>query len=330
MPIDQLGRELKDLRVSVTDRCNFRCWFCMPEGEHYEFFKREEILSFEEIARVVRIVKGLGVKKVRLTGGEPLLRRHLEKLVALISQEVEDIALTTNGFLLKDKLQDLALAGLKRVTVSLPSLRDQTLSKLVGRDVKVGQILEGIHRSLELGLSVKVNVCVVRDINDDEILEFIEFFRPLGVEVRFIEFMDVGTLNGWSLERVFSAKDIINAISQRYRVKPIGRRKRGETAERFMLEDGYKFGIIASVTQPFCGECNRLRLTADGKLFTCLFASDGYDLKSLLRGGARDEEIRDFIVALWEKRKDRYSEERLELLEKGIKPKKVEMFKLGG
>jgi cyclic pyranopterin phosphate synthase len=207
MPIDQLGRELKDLRISVTDRCNFRCQFCMPEGEHYEFFKREEILSFEEVARVVRIAKGLGVKKVRLTGGEPLLRRHLEKLVALISQEVEDVALTTNGFLLGDKVQDLALAGLKRITVSLPSLRDQTLSKLVGRDVKVGQILEGIHRSLELGLSVKVNVCVVRGINDDEILDFIEFFRPLGVEVRFIEFMDVGTLNGWSLERVFSAKD---------------------------------------------------------------------------------------------------------------------------
>jgi len=227
MPIDQLGRELKDLRVSVTDRCNFRCQFCMPEGENYEFFRREEILSFEEIARVVRIAKGLGVKKVRLTGGEPLLRRHLEKLVALISQEVEDIALTTNGFLLKDKVQDLALAGLKRITVSLPSLRDQTLSKLVGRDVKVGQILEGIHRSLELGLSVKVNVCVVRDINDDEILDFIEFFRPLGVEVRFIEFMDVGTLNGWSLERVFSAKDIINVISQRYRVKPIGRQREG-------------------------------------------------------------------------------------------------------
>ncbi len=203
MPIDQLGRELKDLRVSVTDRCNFRCQFCMPEGENYEFFRREEILSFEEVARVVRIAKGLGVRKVRLTGGEPLLRRHLEKLVALISQEVEDIALTTNGFLLRDKVQDLALAGLKRITVSLPSLRDKTLSKLVGRDVKVGQILEGIHRSLELGLSVKVNVCVVRDINDDEILDFIEFFRPLGVEVRFIEFMDVGTLNGWSLERVF-------------------------------------------------------------------------------------------------------------------------------
>jgi Molybdenum cofactor biosynthesis enzyme len=175
----------------------------MPEGENYEFFRREEILSFEEVARVVRIAKGLGVRKVRLTGGEPLLRRHLEKLVALISQEVEDIALTTNGFLLRDKVQDLALAGLKRITVSLPSLRDKTLSKLVGRDVKVGQILEGIHRSLELGLSVKVNVCVVRDINDDEILDFIEFFRPLGVEVRFIEFMDVGTLNGWSLERVF-------------------------------------------------------------------------------------------------------------------------------
>ncbi len=327
---DQLGRELKDLRVSVTDRCNFRCSFCMPDGHEYEFFKREEILSFEEIARVVRIAKTLGVKKVRLTGGEPLMRRHLENLVALISQEVEDIALTTNGFLLKDKVKDLALAGLKRVTVSLPSLRDQTLSELAGRNVKVSQIFDGIYKSLELGLYVKVNVCVVKEINSDEILDFIDFFKPLGVEVRFIEFMDVGTLNGWSLDRVFSAKDIIKAISQKYRVIPLGKQKKGETAEGFVLEDGYRFGIIASITQPFCGECNRLRLTADGKLFTCLFASEGYDLKKLLRGGAKDEEIREFIVSVWESRRDRYSEERLELLKKGEKPKKVEMFKLGG
>ncbi|WP_448583481.1 GTP 3',8-cyclase MoaA [Thermocrinis sp.] len=330
MPFDQLGRELKDLRVSVTDRCNFRCSFCMPDGHEYEFFKREEILSFEEIARVVRIARTLGVKKVRLTGGEPLMRRHLENLVALISQEVEDTALTTNGFLLKDKVKDLALAGLKRVTVSLPSLRDQTLSELVGRNVKVSQILDGIYKSLELGLYVKVNVCVVKEINSDEILDFIDFFKPLGVEVRFIEFMDVGTLNGWSLDRVFSAKDIIKAISQKYRVIPLGKQKKGETAEGFVLEDGYRFGIIASITQPFCGECNRLRLTADGKLFTCLFAGEGYDLKKLLRGGAKDEEIREFIVSVWESRRDRYSEERLELLKKGEKPKKVEMFKLGG
>ncbi len=327
---DQLGRELKDLRVSVTDRCNFRCSFCMPNGHEYEFFKREEILSFEEIARVVRIAKTLGVKKVRLTGGEPLVRRHLENLVALISQEVEDIALTTNGFLLKDKVKDLALAGLKRVTVSLPSLRDQTLSELAGRSVKVSQILDGIYKSLELGLYVKVNVCVVKEINSDEILDFIDFFKLLGVEVRFIEFMDVGTLNGWSLDRVFSAKDIIKTISQKYRVIPLGKQKKGETAEGFVLEDGYRFGIIASITQPFCGECNRLRLTADGKLFTCLFASEGYDLKKLLRSGAKDEEIGEFIVSVWERRMDRYSEERLELLKKGEKPKKVEMFKLGG
>ena len=330
MPVDKLGRSLQDLRVSVTDRCNFRCNFCMPDGKEYEFFRREEILSFEEIARVVRIVKGLGVKKVRLTGGEPLLRRHLENLIGMIREEVDDVALTTNGFLLKEKLESLFFAGLKRITVSLPSLKDETLSKIVGRQVKVNEILEGIYKAIELGVKIKVNVCVVKGLNHQEILDFIKFFKPLGVEVRFIEFMDVGTVNGWSLDRVFSLGDILNVISERYKMEPLGRSKKGETAERFSLEDGYTFGIIASITQPFCKECNRLRLTADGKLLTCLFASEGYDLKSLLRGGAKDEEIRDFIITLWENRKDRYSEERLELLKRGQIPKKIEMFKIGG
>ena len=329
-PSDKLGRELRDLRISLTDRCNLRCFFCMPEGQEYEFLKREEILSFEEIARVVRIVKNLGVKKVRLTGGEPLLRRHLEKLVGMIREEVEDIALTTNGLLLKEKIKDLFFAGLKRVTVSLPSLRDERLSRIVSRNVKVGQILEGIYKSIEIGVLVKVNMCVVKGVNEDEILDFVEFFRPLRVEVRFIEFMDVGNLNGWSLERVFSAKDILQTISSHYKVQPLGRSKKGETANRFSLEDGYTFGIIASVTEPFCGECNRLRLTADGKLLTCLFASKGYDLKSLLRAGVGDSQIESFIRTVWENRSDRYSEERLELLKKGIKPKKIEMFKIGG
>jgi len=329
-PSDKLGRELRDLRISLTDRCNLRCFFCMPEGQEYEFLKREEILSFEEIARVVRIVKNLGVKKVRLTGGEPLLRRHLEKLVGMIREEVEDIALTTNGLLLKEKIKDLFFAGLKRVTVSLPSLRDERLSRIVSRDVKVGQILEGIYKSIEIGVLVKVNMCVVKGVNEDEILDFVEFFRPLRVEVRFIEFMDVGNLNGWSLERVFSAKDILQTISSHYKVQPLGRSKKGETANRFSLEDGYTFGIIASVTEPFCGECNRLRLTADGKLLTCLFASKGYDLKSLLRAGVEDSQIENFIRTVWENRSDKYSEERLELLKKGIKPKKIEMFKIGG
>ena len=329
-PSDKLGRELRDLRISLTDRCNLRCFFCMPEGQEYEFLKREEILSFEEIARVVRIVKNLGVKKVRLTGGEPLLRRHLEKLVGMIREEVEDIALTTNGLLLKEKIKDLFFAGLKRVTVSLPSLRDERLSRIVSRNVKVGQILEGIYKSIEIGVLVKVNMCVVKGVNEDEILDFVEFFRPLRVEVRFIEFMDVGNLNGWSLERVFSAKDILQTISSHYKVQPLGRSKKGETANRFSLEDGYTFGIIASVTEPFCGECNRLRLTADGKLLTCLFASKGYDLKNLLRAGVEDSQIENFIRTVWENRSDRYSEERLELLKKGIKPKKIEMFKIGG
>ncbi|WP_448587587.1 GTP 3',8-cyclase MoaA [Thermocrinis sp.] len=325
MPFDKLGRSLKDLRISVTDRCNLRCSFCMPAGGEYEFFKRDEILSFEEISRFVRIVKRLGVKKVRLTGGEPLLRRSLEKLVEMISQEVEDIAITTNGFLLKEKIKDLFLAGLKRITVSLPSLRDEVFSKIVGKQVKVSQVLEGIYTALELGIPIKVNICVVKGINEGEVMDFIEFFRGLGVEVRFIEFMDVGTLNGWSLEQVFSAEDILKVVSEHYRVYPL-ERANGETALRFSLEDGYKFGIVASITKPFCGDCNRLRLTADGKLLTCLFASEGFDVKKLLRGGVGDEDIEELVKSVWEQREDRYSEERLE--KKDVK--KIEMFKIGG
>ncbi len=330
---DTLGRELHDLRISVTDRCNFRCSFCMPEGEQYEFFSREELLSFEEIATFVRAVIPLGIKKVRLTGGEPLLRRHLENLVGYLSElPLEDISLTTNSFFLKEKARVLKEAGLGRVTVSLHSLKDEVFLRLVGRKVKVSQIIGGIEEALKVGLKpVKVNVCVIRGVNDGEILDIARFFKGMGVVVRFIEFMDVGNVNGWSLEKVYSVKEMLELLSQHFELEPVGKSYRGEVADRYRYkDDGVEVGFISSITQPFCGDCNRLRLTADGRLLTCLFAQDGYHVKSLIRAGASDEEIREFVRKIWAWRSDRYSEQRLELLKGGIMPKKFEMFRVGG
>ncbi|MCS7171225.1 MAG: GTP 3',8-cyclase MoaA [Aquificaceae bacterium] len=330
---DRLGRELHDLRISVTDRCNFRCSFCMPDGEDYQFFRREEILSFEEIRDFVRAVIPLGIKKIRLTGGEPLLRRDLEKLINMLSSlPLEDLSLTTNGFLLREKAGLLKSSGLKRVTVSLHSLKDEVFSRLVGRDVKVSKILEGIEEAIRVGLwPVKVNVCVIRGINDKEIVDIARFFKERGVVVRFIEFMDVGNLNGWSIDSVFSAREMLELLSRQFDLEPVGKSYRGEVADRYRYKDcNTEVGFISSITQPFCGDCNRLRLTADGRLLTCLFAQDGYSIKNLIRSGAGEEEIRRFVREVWFKREDRYSEKRLELLKDGIKPHKIEMFKVGG
>ncbi len=331
---DLLGRELRDLRISVTDRCNFRCVYCMPDGESYEFFPREEILSFEEIAKFVKAIIPLGIRKVRLTGGEPLLRRHIENLIQMLAglEGIQDLSLTTNGFLLKEKAKALKEAGLKRITVSLPSLKEEKLSYLVGKKVKVSQILEGVEKALEVGLHpVKVNVCVIKGLNDDEVVDIAKFFKPMGVVVRFIEFMDVGNLNAWSIDRVFSVREMLSLLEKHFELEPVGRSYRGEVAERYRYkDDGVEVGFISSITQPFCGDCNRLRLTADGKLLTCLFASDGHDVKNLLRSGAGEEEIRSFVKRVWSLRRDRYSEQRLELLKEGIAPKKIEMFKIGG
>ncbi|MFN3599095.1 MAG: GTP 3',8-cyclase MoaA [Aquificaceae bacterium] len=333
MTLDKLGRELRDLRISVTDRCNFRCFFCMPDGESYEFFRREEILSFEEIVKFTKAVLPLGIKKVRLTGGEPLLRRSIETLIEKLSElPIEDLSLTTNGFPLKGKAKALKLAGLKRITVSLPSLKDEVLSRMVDRDVKASWVVEGIEAALREGLNpVKVNVCVVRGINDSEIVDIAKFFKERGVVVRFIEFMDVGNLNNWSLDKVFSVREMLNLLMKHFDLEPVEKSYRGEVAERYRYkDDGLEVGFISSITQPFCGDCNRLRLTADGRLLTCLFAHEGYSIKSLLRSGAHEEDIRAFVINLWSKREDRYSEERLELMRRGVKPKKIEMFKVGG
>ncbi len=333
MILDRLGRELRDLRISVTDRCNFRCSFCMPDGYEYEFFRREEILTFEEITKFVKALIPLGIKKVRLTGGEPLLRKKIEVLIGMLSElPIEDLSLTTNGYLLKEKAEVLKSAGLKRITVSLPSLRDDVLSRLVGREVKVSRIIEGIEEALRVGLRpVKVNVCVVKGVNDGEIVDIARFFKGMGVIVRFIEFMDVGNLNGWSLDKVVSVKEMLDLLMKHFELEPVGKSYRGEVAERYRyVDDGVEVGFISSITQPFCGDCNRLRLTADGKILTCLFAQEGYDVKGLIRSGASEEEIRGFVLEVWSKREDRYSEKRLEMLREGIVPKKIEMFKIGG
>lgn len=331
---DTYGRELHDLRISITDRCNFRCQFCMPEGQEYEFYPRSEILTFEEITKIVKISTRLSVKKVRITGGEPLLRRDVEKLIHMLSQieGLEDIGMTTNGFSLEQMAKRLKDAGLSRITVSFHSLKDEVFSKIVGRSVKVSQIIKDIEASLKAGLHpVKVNVCVVKGLNDEEILPIAKFFKNMGVIVRFIEFMDVGNLNGWSLDKVVSAREIVEAISKEFPIEPVGKNYRGEVADKYRYkDDSLELGVISSITQPFCGDCNRLRLTADGKLLTCLFATQGYDIKALLRNGAKDEDIEDFIKRVWHSRKDRYSEERLELIKTGEVSRKVEMFKVGG
>ena len=328
--VDRLGRELRDLRISVTDRCNFRCFFCMPPGSEVDFLRREELLTYEEITRLVSLLTPMGLRKVRITGGEPLLRAHIENLIEMLSgvEGIEDIALTTNGYNLSEKAKILKEKGLKRITVSLPTLNEEKFSKIVGRSMELRKVIEGIDSALEAGFpSVKINTVVVRGVNDEEILDIAEFCRERRLVLRFIEYMDVGTLNGWSVEKVVTAEEILEKISCRYPVEEIGR-KGSETAIRFRYGDiDLEFGIIASVSRPFCRDCTRLRLSADGRLFTCLFSSRGFDVKGLLRSGASDERIVESIKALWEAREDRYSEIRFSVQDRSPK---VEMFRVGG
>ena len=328
---DRLGRPLKDLRVSVTDRCNFRCFFCMPPGTKIDFLPREDLLSYEEIARIVRIMRSLGVRKVRITGGEPLVRAHLERLIELIRETgVEDIALTTNGYLLPGRSGSLRSSGLRRITVSLPTLKRERFRTLACRDVDLGKVIEGIEEAKREGLEpVKINMVVIRGFNDDEILDVAEFCRERGLTLRFIEFMDVGTLNGWTLDKVVPAEEILKVLRTRYTLEEVGREDPSETSLNFRYSDtDLTVGIIASVTKPFCRNCTRIRLSADGKVFTCLFSSRGVDIKSPLRNGASDKEIEEIIVKVWTHREDRYSEIRRDLIGKNIP--KVEMFRVGG
>ena len=329
---DTLGRSMHDLRISVTDRCNFRCVYCMPRevfDANYTFLPHSAILSFEEIARLARIFVGLGVEKIRLTGGEPLVRRDLHRLVAMLKELDVELTLTTNGSLLAKNAQALAQAGLDRVTVSLDSLDEATFRAMNDVDFPVAKVLESIDAAAAAGLSpVKVNMVVKRGVNDRDILPMAERWRSSGHIARFIEYMDVGSSNGWRMDDVVPSAEVVRRISERWPLEPVGANYAGEVAARWRYVDGAgEIGVISSVTQAFCGSCTRMRLSTEGALFTCLFAQSGHDLKSLLRGGASDEEIRDQIAAVWQRRADRYSEIRTS---ETAKLRKVEMSYIGG
>ncbi|MFP3940462.1 MAG: GTP 3',8-cyclase MoaA [Thermoanaerobaculia bacterium] len=330
---DLRGRRLRDLRVSVTDRCNFRCRYCMPRevfGEGFRFLPRSEILHFGEIRQIVRVFRRFGVEKLRLTGGEPLLRRELPRLVGMLA-EVEglELALTTNASLLAEQAEALAEAGLHRVTVSLDSLDPEVFARMNDTRVPVERVLEGIDAAAEAGLTpVKINAVVRRGVNDHTVLDLARHFRGTGHVVRFIEFMDVGTRNGWRMEEVVAGSEIVERIAAEMPLEPVDPAYPGEVARRYRYADGGgEIGVITSVTRPFCGSCTRARLSAEGRLYTCLFATQGTDLRALLRGGATDDEIAEAVARIWTGRGDRYSEIRTEAT--AARPK-VEMSYIGG
>ena len=332
-PLDTFKRPLRDLRVSVTDRCNFRCVYCMPKevfGKDFQFLPRGEILSFEEIERLVRVFVGLGVQKVRLTGGEPLVRRNIERLVEMLAKVSDlDLTLTTNGALLASKARALRDAGLKRVTVSLDSLDDEVFKSMNDVDFPVARVLEGMDAAEAAGLApLKVNMVVKRGLNESSVLPMARHFRGTGRILRFIEYMDVGSSNGWRLNDVVSAREIVATIDRELPLEPIGKNYPGEVAERWRYRDGSgEIGVIASVTQAFCADCTRARLSADGSLYTCLFATQGHDLRKLVRSDASDAEIADTVAAIWTSRDDRYSELRSA---ETVGLKKIEMSFIGG
>jgi cyclic pyranopterin phosphate synthase len=331
---DRLERPVRDLRISVTDRCNFRCVYCMPRevfGPGFQFMPRAELLSFEEITRLTRLFAAAGVTKVRLTGGEPLLRRDLPRLIESLAnlEGIDDVALTTNGSLLEARAQQLADAGLSRVTVSLDALDDETFAAVNGVGCPVERVLGGIEAAAAAGLTpVKVNMVVKRGLNEHAILDMAEYFREHGHTLRFIEFMDVGNSNGWQMDQVVPSSEVRELIHARWPLAPADPNYTGEVAARYRYLDGAgEIGLISSVTQPFCGSCNRARLSADGKLYTCLFSAGGTDLRAPLRAGEDDTQITARLGALWAAREDRYSE--LRTAETAAEPK-VEMSYIGG
>jgi GTP 3',8-cyclase len=336
MLVDALKRPIKDLRISVTDRCNFRCSYCMPLDE-YEWINKKEILTFEEISRLATLFVGLGVEKIRLTGGEPLVRQNLDKLVAKLSSidGLKDLCLTTNGALLAEKVAALKASGLKRVNISIDSLSPEKFRQMTKRG-DLSKVLEGIFAAKQHGLHpIKLNAVIERGLNEDDILSLVEFSRDNGFVLRFIEYMDVGNSNDWTSGKLVSKREIIEKIHSRYPLKEVGRAGGNAPSVDYEFIDGRgDVGVIASVTEPFCSSCTRVRLTADGKIVTCLFSGIGHDVKALIRGGASDEEISQFIVSIWEKRVDRYSAERLEALRSSNydpkNHKKIEMISLGG
>jgi cyclic pyranopterin phosphate synthase len=336
MVADTLKRPLKDLRISVTDRCNFRCTYCMPLDQ-YEWINKREILTFEEIGRIARLAVGLGVEKIRLTGGEPLVRQDLPRLIEKLStiQELKDLCLTTNGALLSEQINALTNAGLKRVNISIDTL-DPAKFKAMTKRGDLDRVLEGIFAAKSAGLvPIKLNAVVERGVNDDDIVPLVEFARQHGFGMRFIEYMDVGNSNHWTSSKLVPKKEILAKINARYPLREIGRFQGSAPAVDYEFVDGAgDLGVIASVTEPFCGSCTRLRLTADGKMVTCLFSQVGHDIKALLRAGATDDELASFLSSLWRNRADRYSVERLEALNSASYDpaghRKIEMISLGG
>ena len=330
---DKFKRPIKDLRISVIDKCNFRCPYCMPKeifGERYQFLKNNELLTFEEIYEITKIFSKMGVEKLRITGGEPLLRKDLAKLISKLKSinEIKEIALTTNGFLLKKFAQPLKDSGLDRLTVSLDSLNSESYKELNGQNLDLNKTLESIEFAKYLGFeNIKINTVVMKGINEDQIINLAEFGRKNNLIVRYIEYMDVGNINGWKPEDVVNAEEIIRIIEKKYRLNPIGSNYYGEVASRYSFEDGKgEIGIISSVSKPFCADCTRSRITADGMMYTCLFTNKGHDLRSSIRN-SNIEDVEQFIKGIWENRSDQYSV--LRSLGK-LDSEKVEMFKIGG
>ncbi len=331
---DQYKRPLRDLRISVTDRCNFRCRYCMPAeifGPDYAFLPSQQILSFDEIERLVKIFVSFGVKKIRITGGEPLLRKNIVELIERLHllPGVEDIAMTTNGSLLKSFAEDLAKAGLSRVSVSLDSLNEERFLSMNGQRGKVKNVLAGIEKAAQAGIQVKVNMVVQKGKNEQDIIPMAQFFKDKKHTLRFIEYMDVGNSNGWRLDDVVSKKEILHAIQQFSPIEPLSPNYKGEVATRYQYKDSdQEIGIISSVTDSFCSTCSRARISAEGKLYTCLFATEGTDLLKLLRSGETDETIAKCIADVWQNRTDRYSDERKE--HTSSPKRKIEMSHIGG
>jgi cyclic pyranopterin phosphate synthase len=337
MLIDAYNRPVKDLRISVTDRCNFRCTYCMPLDE-YVWIERREILTFEEIARIARLFTGLGVEKIRITGGEPLVRKDLHRLIGMLSdlEGVDDLCLTTNGSLLTEQIDGLAAAGLKRINVSIDTLDAEKFKRITGRG-DLSKVLDGLFAANERRLRpIKINAVIERGVNEADIIPLVEFARKHHFSMRFIEYMDVGNANNWISEKIVSKKEILETINARYPLREVGRNAGTAPAVDYEFLDGAgSLGVIASVTEPFCASCTRARLTADGKLVTCLFSDHGHDLKSLIRSGATDEQLIEVIASVWQARTDRYSDERLAAMKSpdGYQAKahrKIEMITLGG
>jgi cyclic pyranopterin phosphate synthase len=329
---DRRGRRVRDLRISVTDRCNFRCVYCMPKtvfGRDYPFLARSDLLSFEEIERIARVFVDQGVEKIRITGGEPLLRRHIENLIEELARLPVELTLTTNGSLLTKKARALKDAGLTRVTVSLDGLDDAVFKRMNDVEYAVGDVLAGIDAAAAVGLApLKVNCVVKRGANDDQILPLVKHFRGSGHIVRFIEYMDVGSSNGWNMAEVMPSRDVVARIHEEFPLEPIGANYDGEVAERWRFVDGQgEIGVISSVTQAFCATCTRVRLSTEGKLYTCLFAQSGHDLRALLRNANDDDALRGTIAGIWRGRDDRYSEIRTA---ETAKNRKIEMSYIGG